>query len=58
MGLKSNVTDTALIFEGGGMRASYSSGVLAALLEAEVYADWVGGISAGSSCLANFPCGR
>lgn len=54
MGLKSNVTDTALIFEGGGMRASYSSGVLAALLEAEVYADWVGGISAGSSCLANY----
>ncbi|HMR50043.1 MAG TPA: patatin family protein [Arachnia sp.] len=52
--LRSNVTDTALIFEGGGMRASYSSGVLAALLEAEIYTDWAAGISAGSSCLANY----
>lgn len=54
MELRSNVTDTALIFEGGGMRASYSSGVLAALLDAEVYVDWVAGISAGSTCLANY----
>lgn len=52
--LTSNVDDVALIFEGGGMRASYSSGVLAALLEAGVFCDWVGGISAGSSCTANY----
>ena len=50
----STVTDVALVFEGGGMRASYSSGVLAALLEAGVFCDWVGGISAGSSCTANY----
>lgn len=54
MDLTSNVTDTALIFEGGGMRASYSSGVLAGLLEAEVYTDWVAGISAGSTCVVNY----
>ncbi|MDF1487839.1 patatin-like phospholipase family protein [Tessaracoccus caeni] len=54
MDLTSNVTDTALIFEGGGMRATYSSGVLAGLLEADVHVDWAAGISAGSSCLANY----
>lgn len=54
MELASNVTDTALIFEGGGMRAAFTSGVVAALLQAEVHCDWVGGISAGSSCLANY----
>lgn len=52
--LTSNVTDAALIFEGGGMRAAFSAGVLAALLEAGVHTDWVGGISAGSSCVANY----
>lgn len=52
--LTSNVTDTALIFEGGGMRASFSSGVVSVLLEAGIHADWVGGISAGSSCVANY----
>lgn len=36
------------------MRGSFSSGVLTALLEAEVFTGWVGGISAGSSCLANY----
>lgn len=52
--MTNNVTDTALVFEGGGMRGSFSSGVLAALLEAGVHADWVGGISAGTTCLANY----
>lgn len=52
--LVSNVSDVALIFEGGGMRASFSSGVLTALLQAQVFCDWVGGISAGSSCTANY----
>lgn len=53
-GLSSNVTDTALLFEGGGMRASYTSGVVVALLEAGIHLDWVGGISAGSSNTANY----
>ena len=49
-----NVTDTALIFEGGGMRAAYSSGVLVTLLAQGVHVGWVGGISAGSSCTCNY----
>lgn len=48
------VTGTALIFEGGGMRASYTSGMVVALLEAGLHLDWVGGISAGSSNTANY----
>ncbi|RRD46424.1 patatin family protein [Tessaracoccus sp. OH4464_COT-324] len=49
-----NAPDVALVFEGGGMRASFSSGVLSALVEGGVFAGWVGGISAGSSCTANY----
>lgn len=52
--LTSNVTDTALIFEGGGMRASYTAAVVVALLKAGIHLDWVAGISAGSSNTANY----
>ena len=52
--LTSNVTDTALIFEGGGMRVSYTSAVVVALLEAGLHFDFVAGISAGSSNTANY----
>ena len=31
--IQSNIKDTALIFEGGGMRASYTAGFLNNLLE-------------------------
>jgi len=48
------VADVALIFEGGGMRASYTSAVVAALIREGLHFDWVGGISAGSSCTANY----
>lgn len=48
------IADTALIFEGGGMRASYSTAVVTALLEAGLDFPWVGGISAGSSCVCNY----
>lgn len=48
------VTDTALIFEGGGMRASYTSGMVVALLEAGLHLPWVGGISAGASNTCNY----
>ncbi|GAA1173501.1 patatin-like phospholipase family protein [Ornithinimicrobium humiphilum] len=54
MALTSKVTDTALVFEGGGMRASYTSGLLVALLEADIHLPWVGGISAGSSNTCNY----
>lgn len=54
--LTSNVTDTALIFEGGGMRAAYTSAVVATLVEEGVFLDWVGGISAGASNTVNYLC--
>ncbi|MDR2929962.1 MAG: patatin family protein [Propionibacteriaceae bacterium] len=52
--MTSNITDTALIFEGGGMRASYTAAVVATLLDAGLYFDYVAGISAGSSNTANY----
>nr|WP_306239187.1 patatin family protein [Ornithinimicrobium cryptoxanthini] len=42
------------MFEGGGMRASYTSGLVVALLEAGIHLGWAGGISAGSSNTANY----
>lgn len=52
--LSSNVTDTALIFEGGGMRGSYTAGAVTTLLGAGIHFDWVGGISAGASHTCNY----
>ena len=46
--------ETALIFEGGGMRASYTSGMVVALLEQDIHAPFVAGISAGASNTANY----
>lgn len=36
------------------MRGSYSGGAVNALLESEVYVDYVAGISAGATCLVNY----
>ena len=44
--ITNNIKDTALIFEGGGMRASYTAGFLNNLLENKIYFDYVAGISA------------
>ncbi|SER62742.1 Predicted phospholipase, patatin/cPLA2 family [Propionibacterium cyclohexanicum] len=52
--LYSNVTDTALIFEGGGMRASYTSALVCAMLRTQIHVNWVAGISAGSSNTVNY----
>lgn len=52
--LKSNVLRTALMFEGGSMRAAYTSAVATYLLEQGVYFDSVYGISAGSSNTVNY----
>lgn len=52
--MTNNIKNTALIFEGGGMRASYSSGLLCHLLENKLYFDYVAGISAGASCSVNY----
>lgn len=54
MELYNNIKDVALIFEGGGMRASYTSGFLNVLLENEIYFDYVAGISAGASNSVNY----
>lgn len=48
------INDTALIFEGGGMRASYTAPVVQALLDLDVNFPLVAGISAGASHLSNF----
>lgn len=52
--LESNVFKTALFFEGGSMRACYSSAVAVHLLEQGIYFDNVYGISAGSSNTVNY----
>lgn len=48
------LNETALLFEGGGMRASYTSGMVVALLEEGIQAPFVAGISAGASNTANY----
>ncbi len=52
--LESNVFKTALLFEGGSMRAAYTCAVAAELLEQGIYFDNVYGVSAGSSNTANY----
>ncbi|AKT51356.1 patatin-like phospholipase family protein [Arsenicicoccus sp. oral taxon 190] len=52
--LTSTVTDTALVFEGGGMRGSYTAAVVTTLLQAGIHLDYVAGISAGSSHTCNY----
>lgn len=48
------VPGTALMFEGGGMRASYTSAVVATLLEQGIDFDFVCGLSAGASNAVNY----
>lgn len=47
--LTCNVTDCALVFEGGGTRASYTAGIANVLLDQGIYFGYTCGISAGSS---------
>ena len=49
-----NQPDVALIFEGGGMRASYTAGAVVTLLENNLNFGDVYGISAGSSHTVNY----
>lgn len=51
------VPDVALIFEGGGMRAAYTSAVVVALVEAGVVFPFVAGVSAGASNTVNYLSG-
>ena len=52
--LESNVFKTAILFEGGSMRAAYTCAVAAYLLEQGIHFDNVYGVSAGSSCAVNY----
>ena len=51
------IEDTALIFEGGGMRASLTSAMVVTLLGAGLSFEWVAGISAGASNTVNYLSG-
>ncbi len=52
--MKNNIFDTALLFEGGGMRVTHSAGIVRAMLENKLYFNYVCGISAGSSNALNY----
>ena len=54
MKFSNNIFDTALIIEGGGMRASYTAGFIVTLLENELYFNYVTGVSAGASHAMNY----
>lgn len=47
--LESTVHDVALVFEGGGMRNSYSGGAVSVMLEQGLFFDDVYGLSAGAT---------
>lgn len=49
-----HLPDTALVFEGGGMRGVYTAGLVATLIEAGLDFPHVSGISAGSSHTVNY----
>lgn len=48
------VPDTALVLEGGGMRASYTSAVIAGLLREGIRTSFVSGISAGATMATGY----
>ncbi len=52
--LDCNIHDVALICEGGGMRASYTSGAIVTMLERGINFPKAYGISAGSSLAVNY----
>lgn len=49
-----DASDTALIFEGGGMRNSYTAPAVVKLIEEDVQFGWVGGVSAGATHTLSF----
>lgn len=49
-----NITDAALVFEGGAMRGGYSAGILGGLIADGLIFEYSAGISAGSSCAVNY----
>ena len=49
-----HIDDTALVFEGGGMRGAFTAGIVATLIEEGIDFPQVSGISAGSSNTVNY----
>ena len=49
-----HIDDTALVFEGGGMRGAFTAGIVATLIEEGIDFAHVSGISAGSSNTVNY----
>ncbi len=47
-----------LVLEGGGMRSLYTAGVLDALLDEKIMADYVIGVSAGACCGVSYVSGQ
>lgn len=52
--LESTVHDVALVFEGGGMRNSYSAGAVSVMLEQELFFNDVYGLSAGATNVIDY----
>lgn len=48
------VSDVALVFEGGGTRNSYTAPFVERLLREDIDVGWVGGVSAGASHVVNY----
>lgn len=47
-----------LVLEGGGMKCAYTAGILDRLLDDEIHADYVIGVSAGCACGASYLAGQ
>lgn len=52
--VENNIFNTALILEGGGMRGSFTAGILNTLVKNEVFFNYVVGVSSGSSNAVNY----
>lgn len=51
---KNNIFKTALVLEGGGMRCSFTAGVLNQFIEEGLFFNYIIAVSAGSSCLVTY----
>lgn len=51
--MKHLIENTALILEGGGMRATYTGGMLSLFIDKDIYFPYITGISAGTTLLTN-----
>jgi predicted patatin/cPLA2 family phospholipase len=52
--LDTNITDVALVLEGGSMRVSYNAPLVVKLIEQQLWFDYVSGVSAGASHALNY----